>query len=192
MNFRTLGIIGNLQLLVVAFVGIYFIKKLRPKSWKLPAIIWMLVVFDLNTYENACLCMYGVANYGVCCYFFAALYFYDKADKWLPAAVLFQFLCIFSNGNGLAAGVFIVIFNIARSRRNMIISLAASCIFIGLYFVNYHAVTLPNKLPFDLNIPVIFLIRQSMGPHFSFDNSFFIGLLVLGLLVFFVPVATAF
>lgn len=186
MNFRILGIIGNMQLLVVAFVGIHFIKKLTPNFWKLPAIIWMLVVFDLNTYENACMCMNAVGNYGVCCYFFAALYFYDKADKWIPVGILFQFLCIFSNGNGLAAGVLIVIFNIAHSRRKMIISLVASCIFIGLYFINFHSVTLPNKIPFDINIPVIYFIRQS-GAHFSFTNSFTTGLLVLGLLACMFP-----
>ncbi|HWK08367.1 MAG TPA: hypothetical protein VNS58_32295 [Puia sp.] len=186
LNFRILGILGDLQLLVVAFVGIHFIKKYLPESWRLLAFIWALVVFDLNTYENACMTMNAMGNYGVICYFFAALYFYDKEDRWIPIAVLFQFFCIFSNANGLAAGVFIALFNIAKSPRKRTISLIASCIFIGLYFINFHTVTLPNKLPFDLNLPVIFFIRQS-GAHFSFNNSLLIGLLVLALLAVLFP-----
>jgi hypothetical protein len=186
MNFRIIGFIGNLQLLVVAFSGIHFIRKYMPQSWRLLAFIWMLIVFDLNTYENAAMCMNAVGNYGVICYFFASLYFYDKGGKWLTAAILFQFFCIFSNGNGLAAGVFIVLFNISTSRRKLIISAIASCVLIGLYFIDYHTVTLPNHLPFDINILAVFFVRQS-GAYFSFDNSFVIGLILLILLPFLFP-----
>lgn len=186
LNFRVLGFIGDLQLLMVAFAGIHFIKKYIKDSWKLPACIWMLVVFDLNTYENATMCMNGVANYGVICYFFAALYFYDKHDKWIPMAILFQFLCIFSNANGLVAGILIAICNIAGPRRKRIISLLASCVFVGLFFIGYHTVTLPNKLPFNVNTSMTFFVRQS-GAHFNFDHSLIVGSIVLLLIPFIFP-----
>jgi hypothetical protein len=186
INFRTIGIIGDLQLVVVAFAGLHFIRKFMPDSWKIPAIIWTLLVFDLNTYENASMCMYGVANYGVCCYFFAALYCYDKGNRWIPLAILFQFLCIFSNGNGLAAGVFIVLFNWTNSRRKLIVSAIATAVFTGLYFINYHAVTLPGKVPFDISLVVTYFVRQA-GAHFSFNNSLAIGMLIIGLLIFVFP-----
>ncbi|HXB32907.1 MAG TPA: hypothetical protein VNV35_05785 [Puia sp.] len=186
INFRTIGIIGDLQLVMVAFAGLHFIRKFMPDSWKIPAIIWMLLVFDLNTYENADMCMNAVGNYGVCCYFFAALYFYDKSNKLIPLAILFQFLCIFSNGNGLAAGIFIVVFNFANSRRKLVVSSIVTAVFTGLYFINYHTVTLPNKVPFDINILITYFVRQA-GAHFSFDNSMVIGMLILGLLIFLFP-----
>ncbi len=186
INFRILGFIGDLQLLIVAFSGIHFIRKYVPESWKLLACIWMLIVFDLNTYENATMCMNGVGNYGVICYFFAALYFYDKSEKWIPLAVLFQFFCIFSNANGLVAGVLIPICNLVNSRRKSIISIIASSVFIGAYLIDYHTVTLPNKLPFDINTATTFFVRQS-GAHFNFDNSLIIGLLILVLMAFIFP-----
>jgi hypothetical protein len=186
MNFRIIGFIGNLQLLVVAFAGTHFIKKYLPGSWRLPAFIWMLIVFDLNTYENAAMCMNAVGNYGVICYFFASLYFYDKGGKWPIPAVLFQFFCIWSNGNGLPAGVFIALFNVSTTKPKLIMSMVGTCVFTGLYFINYHTVTLPNHLPFDINRLVTFFVRQS-GAYFSFDNSFLLGLMVLVALPFLFP-----
>ena len=73
VNFRALGIIGNLQLLPIALIGVYFIRKAFDQ-WFWPAFVWMLLIFDLNTYENACMAMYSVANYGVVCYFFCAVF----------------------------------------------------------------------------------------------------------------------
>ena len=62
VNFRVIGLIGDLQLLPVGLIGIYFIRRLDVKYWQIPALIWMLLVFDLNTYENAMMPMYGVSN----------------------------------------------------------------------------------------------------------------------------------
>jgi hypothetical protein len=130
--------------------------------------------------------MNAVGNYGVICYFFASIYCYDKGGKWLIPAILFQFFCIWSNGNGLPAGVFIALFNVSTTRRKLIMSSIATCVFTGLYFINYHTVTLPNHLPFDINRLVTFFVRQS-GAYFSFDNSFVLGLMVLMAVVFLFP-----
>ncbi|HVU53946.1 MAG TPA: hypothetical protein VHD83_02785 [Puia sp.] len=186
INFRVLGLIGDLQLLGVAFAGIHFIKKYAPSAWKLPAFIWVLVVFDLNTYENASMCMNGVGNYGVICYFLLTLYLYDRSDRWIPLAMLFQFFTIFSNGNGLPAGVFIVLFTLPQSRRKRIASIVTTCILTVWYLVSYHSVDLPDKTPFTIDRVFVYFIRQS-GAHFSFDRSFITGWLVLISLACLIP-----
>src|ERR1700749_347647 len=63
INFRGLMIIGNLQLLVVAFASIYFLRKYTA-HWRFLSFIWTLCIFDLNTYENASMALNATANYG--------------------------------------------------------------------------------------------------------------------------------
>ncbi|HVV07197.1 MAG TPA: hypothetical protein VHC96_23380 [Puia sp.] len=186
INFRTLGLLGDLQLLGVAYAGVHFIKKYASAAWQIPAFIWILVVFDLNTYENAAMCMNGVGNYGVVCYFLLTLYFYDRSDKWIPLAVLFQFFTIFSNGNGLPGGVFLVLFNLSQSRRKRIVSIVTTCALTAWYLATFHSVDLPDKTPYRIDNVCMYFIRQS-GAHFSFDYSFITGCLVLISLACMVP-----
>jgi hypothetical protein len=72
-----------------------------------------------------------------------------------------------------------------RSKAKIISSSATSLIVIGWYLIRYHPADLPGKLPFDINRLMIYFIRMS-GAHFSFDNSFVIGLfLLIGLIIVF-------
>jgi len=187
VNFRVIGLIGDAQLLVVALVSIHFIRKYLATGWELVAFIWMLCLFDLNTYENACMTMNAVGNYGVVMLFFVSLYFYSRPAKYLPVAIVFQALCIFSNGNGLAAGVFLVLFNLsAGDRIQQISSAATSIVFTSLYFIDYKTVELPNKLPFDIGRLLAYFIQMAGAP-FNFNNSLGWGLVVLGGLAYVLP-----
>ncbi len=195
-NFRILGIVGDLQMIPVGLIGVYFIRKAHA-SWFWPALAWMLVAFDLNTYENACMTMNAVGNYGVVCYFFCALYFYERRRYgW---AVGFQALCIASNANGcmaavlLLAGYSIIWFDPQRrtqDRTRWLICLLTSVILVPAYFINYERVELPGALPFDAAHDLTYLIRMTGAPV-SFDLSFFYGLAVIGGLCFLFPWKTA-
>lgn len=174
-------------MLIMALVSIYFIRKYFSTGWKFVAFIWMLCIFDLNTYENACMTMNAVGNYGVLLLFFVSLFFYSLRNKYLPLAILFHALCIFSNGNGLAAGVFLALFTLpAGDRTKQIASITTSIVFTSLYFINYSTIELPNKLPFDFGGLLIYFIRMAGAP-FSFDNSFIFGILVLAGLALALP-----
>lgn len=181
LNFRILCLIGDLQLFFVGLIGTYFIKS-AIKNWKFFSFIWMLCVFDLNTYENACMCMNAVGNYGVVMLFFLSMYFYDgKKIFW---GVLFQVLCMYSNANGLISGILIAFF--AFNKHRTLIPVWVYTAATALYFVGWHHVEIPNKLPFDINASITYFIRQS-GAYFSFDNSFWIGLIVIGVLIYGFP-----
>ena len=183
VNFRVIGLIGDLQLLPVGLIGIYFIRRLDVKYWQIPALIWMLLVFDLNTYENAMMPMYGVSNYGVVCYFFCSLFFYSRSRRWIPLAILFQAMCIFSNGNGLAGGLILAAYAWAVGDIAKLIAAGNTfLVFTSLYFINYHTVTLPGKLPFSFERMATFFVRQAGAP-FSFNNSAFCGLLLIGVCI---------
>lgn len=192
VNFRILGILGDLQLIPVGLIGVYFIRKAH-ESWFWPSAAWMLVVFDLNTYENACMTMNAVGNYGVVCYFFCALYFYER--KRYVWAVGFQALCIASNANGcMAAVVLLAGYSIhwfdpqrtAQDRKRWLICLLASVIFIACYFIDYEPVELPGALPFDAIHDLTYLIRMTGAPV-SFALSFFYGLAIIGGFFFLFP-----
>ncbi len=179
INFRILCLLGDLQLIPIGCIGIYFIRKYCVK-WRLLSILWMVLVFDLNTYENGSMCMYAIANYGVLCYFFCSLYFYDKY-RWL-LGVLFQILCIFSNANGLYGAVVLAGFGLLQ--RSPLASLVATT-FIPLYFIHYHPVVLPEALPFDLGREVMYCV-QMIGAPVSFMYSAFCGFWILiGVILYF-------
>jgi hypothetical protein len=191
-NFRVIGILGDLQLIPVGLIGVYFIRKAH-EAWYWPAAVWMLLVFDLNTYENACMTMNAVGNYGVICYFFCALYFYER-KKYVPA-ILFQALCIGSNGNGcMAAMLLLLAYSLhwldksktAEDRKRWWICAVTNLILLPCYFIPYHSVTLPNPLPFSLTHDLTYLIQMTGAP-FSFNPSLYYGLLVTALAIFLFP-----
>src|SRR5882757_10193473 len=41
VNFKIIGLIGDLQLLFMSFVSIYFIKKHIPEYWRFISFMWM-------------------------------------------------------------------------------------------------------------------------------------------------------
>jgi len=184
-NFRIVGIIGDLQLLGVAFVSIHFLKK-HGKYWQFLSFIWVLLIFDLNTFENACMCMNAVGNYGQVAFFFFTLYLYDLDKRWIPLAAFVQLLCAFSNGNGMLAMLIIPFFCWSKGDKSkIIVSLIVAFCCITLNFAFFHVDSLPTALPFDLSRTITYFIRMA-GAHFDFDNSFWIGIIVLALLVYIV------
>jgi len=179
-NFRIIGIIGDLQLLVVAFVSIHFLKKYS-KHWQLLSFVWLLLIFDLNTYENACMCMNAVGNYGQVAFFFLALYLYDQRRLHVLAAAV-QVLCAFSNGNGMLAMIIVPFFCWSKGEnKKFIVSSIVSVTCIALNFIFHHAEKLPTAIPFEPGRTITYFIRMA-GAHFDFDNSWFIGMIVLALL----------
>jgi hypothetical protein len=186
LNFRILGIIGTLQLLVVAFASIHFLRKYSA-HWKFLSFIWILCIYDLDGYENAVYPMNAVGNLGQVAFFFLTLYMYDIKTKWLWLCIVVQVLCAYSNGNGVLAMLLIPFFCwLKGDRRGLIASSITGIVCITLNFTFHESSTLPTALPFDLNRSITYFIRMS-GAHFNFDNSFWIGVLVLGLLVYVIP-----
>lgn len=186
VNFRALIIIADLQLLIVAWISAYFIRKTGIKYWQLAAAVWMFCLFDLNTYESASIAMYGMQNYGVIMLFFLALYFYERQKPAI--ASLFQFLLIFSSGNGQIGSLWLCAYILAApgSRRARILCLGTGITCTALYYVGYHRSVLPGALPYDLSTMITFLIRNA-GAYIDFDSSFFFGFLVLGLFAWVFP-----
>jgi len=183
-NFRIVGIIGDLQLLVVAFVSVHFLRKYS-QYWQFISFIWLLLIFDLNTYENACMCMNAVGNYGQVAFFFLTLYLYDR-QRGLAIAATVQVLCAFSNGNGMLAMIILPFFCWSKGdRKKFIVAAIVSVCCITLHLIFHHAETLPTKIPFDLSRTITYFIRMA-GAHFDFDNSWWIGIIVLATLVYLV------
>jgi hypothetical protein len=185
-NFRLVGIIGDLQLLVVAFVSVHFLRRYS-QYWQFVSFIWLFLIFDLNTYENACMCMNAVGNYGQVAFFFLTLYLYDR-ERGLALAAVVQVLCAFSNGNGMLAMIIIPFFCWSKGDRNkFMVAAIVSVSCIVLHFIFHHDETLPTKIPFDLGRTITYFIRMA-GAHFDFDNSWWIGIIVLAILVYLVGV----
>lgn len=186
LNLKVINIIGDLQLLVVALVSIHFLKKYS-KHWRFLSFIFCLLIFDLNGFENFDYCMYAVGNLGQIMFFFLTLYLYDIKTKWMWLCIVVQVLCAFSNGNGMLAMLVIPFFCwLKGDRRKLIASGITGGVCIALNFAFHESSTLPTALPFELNRSVIYFIRMS-GAHFNFDNSFWIGILVLGVLAYVIP-----
>lgn len=186
INLRLLLVIGDLQLLVVAFVSIWFLRKYSLK-WRFLSFIWCLLIFDLNSFENASMAMNAVGNYGQVAFFFLTLFLYDLNKKWLSLAVFVQILCAYSNGNGQMAMIIIPFFCwLKEDKRKVIASAITGFICVTLNFTFHHTETLPTSLPFDFSKSLTYFIRMS-GAHFDFDTSFLVGIAVLGLLIYIFP-----
>lgn len=176
INFRNLIILGDFQLLVVAAILCYFIKKTGIKYWQLPALLSVFLVFDLNTYESGSIAMYTWQNNGVLMYFFLTLLFYHKG--WMWPAVLSQFLLTFSSGNGMIGSMFLVLYCRGLPGRQVFYCLPCVVTFTALYFAGYVPVDDPSRLPFDI-VKISTYFIQMTGAPFSFDNSAGYGFVIL-------------
>jgi hypothetical protein len=184
VNFRSLIILADLQLIVIAAVAVYFVRQSGGKYWRFMAFLWMLCIFDLNTYEAGSSAMIGMQCYGVIMLFFASLFFYDRNRRWLPLAALLELLCIFSSGAGVIAAFFITLFLLRSADKwKKWVGVATAGMGIPLYFVHYSFGSHPDALPFSANNVMVFFIRMTGAP-FNFDYSLLFGILILGLLIF--------
>lgn len=185
INFKLLCVLGNLQLFGIGLIGVYFIKKYFI-GWRFLSFIWMLCVFDLNTYENAMMSVNATSNWGVILFFMASLFFLDKSDRWIWPSVMCMSICVFTNGNGILGAAIIACYAYTKGKRKFLIMSFFVAVLIAVSFIGYEATDIPNKLPFSLERISTFFVRMS-GAHFNFDNSFWIGIVVLGLLAYVIP-----
>ncbi|MBX2904725.1 MAG: hypothetical protein KF744_01715 [Taibaiella sp.] len=141
INFRTIVLVGNLQLLTTYLILVYFIRRYFPQSWAILSFVAALFLFDLSNWENAHFAMASMQNYGILFLFSTCIFFYAQRSYWsLIPALLAQVICIFSSGNGIIGSAFVVLFcMIERSRPRVILSLIVTLIFSPLYFMNYNA-----------------------------------------------------
>lgn len=180
INFRNIIFIGDLQLLAVALISTYFIRKSGGKYWKLIAFIWSLCIFDLNTYEAGNMAMFGVQSFGVIMLFFGSVFLYDLNNrKYLAPAALLQAVTIFSSGNGIVASLFITLSTLpGNDRVKKIVSIATTLVFAPLYFIGYAngaSADTERHTPFNIGNAVIYFVKMG-GAHFSFDYSLAFGI----------------
>lgn len=169
VNFRNLIFLANAQLLVVASVGVYFIRKVKV-DWQLYAFIWVLMVFDLNTYENGSIASYGMQNWSVLMWVFLAFYGYDKGGKWWILGCIAQFISVFCSGNGMLSGLFLILC-FPKYRLVATIAFISS---ICLYFLyGYEFVHQPDQ-SFNVGVMSVYFLRV-LGAPVSFEFSLCFG-----------------
>jgi hypothetical protein len=193
VDFKSIIYIGNLQLIPIFIILIYFITRFVKSMWVIPAFIASLCLFDLAGYDNSGFAMGSMQNYGVVMYFLFSLYFYHTKGKhniWL--APLLQILCTFSSGNGMIGSMVIaasVMFT--NDKRLKIISAITFVVFSGLYFIGYSGSDDPNnKISGIAQIIPFYLVE--LGAHFGFENAKLAGCIVLVLLAIFFPIGKKF
>lgn len=185
VNFRNLIIIGDLQLLGVGIIASYFCLKYLGKHREAIAAVWMIVLFDGQTYENANWAMTAIQNYGIIFLFLLSLFLYDR-NSWWPGAMI-QAIMIFSSGSGVLASGVITLFCFRRSRPALIASGIITLILSPAYFFGYRAPSnLPGQFPIDPTKAIDFFI-QEVGAYWSFEYAFYIGFFLLVALLQFFP-----
>lgn len=184
IDFRNLMILGNLNLVVASAFMCYFIKQTGLKYWQIPALVSVFLICDMNTYESATIAMYAWQNHGIVALFFATLFFWH--NRWMVPGIIAQFFLILSSGNGMIGAFGIAIYSLSLGRKYFIACATSFAAFTGLYFIGYERYPDPTLLPFDTGTVVTFFIKMT-GCPFSFDASFFYGLLMLGSLPFLIP-----
>ncbi|MBN9382156.1 MAG: hypothetical protein J0H74_15415 [Chitinophagaceae bacterium] len=184
INFRNIILIGDLQLVVIFPVSIYFIRKATDKYWSILAFIWALCIFDLNTYGSGVIAMASVQNYGIVMLFFVTLFLYSLKRKYLIPAALFQIVCIFSSGNGILASLLVVIYVLfSNDKTKKIVSASIAVVFSPLYFLHYIKPAAEPAEPggFNVSTAVSFIIKMAGAP-LDFNNALLLGILVLVIL----------
>jgi hypothetical protein len=179
INFINLGIISNLQLLVIFGILVYFSAKFIKNTWPIISIFIAFCIFDASNYENSMMSMAGMANYGVIMLFLISLLCYSSQKySLLIVAIVFQILCIYSNGNGIIGGFVLVLFCVATRNRlklfSSIITFAASSI---LYFQQYHKTE--NNLTGKSLVAITEFFLRLIGGHLGPDHRIFIGIIFL-------------
>lgn len=190
INFNSLIIIGNIQLVLITFIIIGFIRRITTKFFGISVFILSLCLFDLSNYENSNFSMAGMQNYGVILFFLASLFFYSlKENKivYTILAVFFQFLCAFSSGNGIIAGITLLLFNLFnKDKKNIITSFVSFTLFSSIYFLIFKSS--PNSIK-GKNISDItsFFLKLS-GGHFGYEertiSAIFLLVIMIGLLLY--------
>ncbi|MDR3713571.1 MAG: hypothetical protein P4L51_12190 [Puia sp.] len=190
-NFRNLIFIGDLQLIVIFLVSVHFIRRWIPKYWNFIAFVWGLCIFDPSSYENGAVSMTSLQNFGIVMLFLLTLYFYSlEQRKWLIPAAIFQFLCIFSSGNGIPGALLVAIFTLfSKDKWKIATSFTVLLIFSPLYFYHYVSpapVAGPKQvIALSTAVPYFF---QMTGAHFHFpEYSLFYGIGVVVLLFLCLP-----
>ncbi len=190
INFIHLIFIGNLQLVVIYFLFIHFIKKVVPKYWSIVSLFAGICLFDLSSYENADYAMCGITNYGVLMLFMVSLYYYNKTGhKYLILAGLFEAICIFSSGSGLICALCLVVFTLlSREKLKSITSASIFITGIPLYYFHYQKMTEMGNITdaFTSTRDVSFFFHM-LGNHFSFEYGVFIGVCELVFLLVLLP-----
>ncbi len=190
VNFRNLILIGNLQLMVIFLISVYFIRRCLPKYRNIVSFIWGLCLFDPSGYENGDVAMTSLQNFGIVMLFLASIFFYSRDPKRnLVPAALFQLVCIFSSGNGIPGAFIIMLFTLfSRDKWKIIVSTAILLFFSPLYF--YHYIR-PAPLPgveqgISAGTAIPYFLKMC-GAHFSFENSLLFGIVVLVVLLLTLP-----
>lgn len=186
IDFITLGLIANLQLLVIFGFLVYFSTRLIKLTWPVISIFTALCVFDPSNYENSMMAMAGMANYGVIMLFLISLFFYSlNSKRFVILATFFQIICAFSNGNGLIAGVVLVFYCLAeKDRIKLSSSIIAFLLSVVFYFQDYHSTQ--NNLTGKGIFPILEFFLRLMGGHFGRDYRIFIAILVSISVLFFI------
>ena len=192
-NFKVFVIIANLQLVIIWALLTYIIKQLEPRYWAMLSLIAGFLIFDLSNYENSIMAMAGMQNFGVIALFMATLYFFSQDKKYyLALGAFFEFMTIFSSGNGMVGAFFVALYCLfCGSKMQKIVSVSTLLVFVPLYFIGYHQPPNHVQPTFDIAKSISFFFSM-IGSHFAFgettntDNANIVGgfflLLTLGLL----------
>jgi len=169
INFKYLIYIGNAQLIVILSVLTYFLRKHVVPYFGLPILVLSFCLFDLSNYENADWAMASAQNYGVIMFFILSIFFYSLNKRCsIYLAVFFQFICAFSSGNGIMAGLAIILFTLLnKEKTKILVSIVSFVIFSALYFFHYHSV--PNQTMGKSALTMLEYFLGLSGAHFGRD-----------------------
>ncbi|MBS1774432.1 MAG: hypothetical protein JST82_16360 [Bacteroidetes bacterium] len=196
VDFRVLIFMGNIAWVTAFLLLVHFMKKYIGKGWNILALILGFALFDLTNFDNSNAAMFGMQNYGIVMLFMFSLYFYDKGTKrslWF--AVLFQFIAIFSSGNGLLASLALILFNVLKKdKTQMIASIATALVFCPLYFIHYKSSA--DSSPYIDAAKVLPFFFHMSGAHFAYlfglenpyESGVVRGVIVIALLLLVLPV----
>jgi hypothetical protein len=188
INFRNIILIDNILLLGIYTTMLLFFRKCLPRYWKIAGLVLGLGLFDMNNFENGNFAMAGMANYGIILLFLLSLWFYTKDNKkYLVAAALLQVLCIYSEGNGVIAALFIALYCVlSRNKIKTITSAAVLLIFSPLYFIHY--TTQASQHPPIQAGKILPFFLHSVGAHFSNEYGIVAAVVILAGLAILLPV----
>ncbi|MDR6339779.1 hypothetical protein HNQ91_002844 [Filimonas zeae] len=188
INILSVIYIANLQLLVIAAILAYFSGKVLdvPYFKGLLVFVIALCVFDIASYDNIGFAMAGLQNYGVVMLFLLSLFFYSLRTKRrieLLPALLFQFICAFSSGNGFMAGIALLLYTVfSKDRLNMLVCLAGFAIFTACYFLTYHSVSGSVDMKAKSAGMFLFYFLKLSGSHFNFEYGVAIAVVLYAVL----------
>jgi hypothetical protein len=186
INFRTLILVANLQLLFCYVIFFIFIRRAFPINWFIPALIAGLCFFDLTNWENADFAMAAMQNYGVIFLFLLSMFLYSL--KWKYAFVLaaiVQVIVTFSSGSGLVASFFVALYCLLhKDTISAYTGTGVLIVFAPLYFIKFKPV---SHAPANIADTVAYFFHFASN-HIYYDNpviALIAGIAVFGILMFF-------